>query len=348
MPLNDQETLLVYQYLNRVFKEDLHISRPLVHLQRQMGSQREASECAFLTARRMLASHQPGSALGFLEICRQIGHPSESDINALMVMAELTGEGAGAAKNRVFPLLEQLSDGESLAFIRHGSLHRLPAGKDVLEQDEMSDSFYLILSGEIHIHMQADGHYVDLSTLRAGDFFGEFASVYHLPRSATATTLTPSLLLELSEPDIQQLMDVSPLAGEYLLEIVKKRMIYSMSCSHPALYGIATIDRDWVAESSQVLEFPVGAVVTADDLPAEHCAIVFLGEFVQVSGDAHVYVHDMIACSAQVFMPLTAVQRSFVFAFPFEVFQSFRNAYAEFDDWVKHYLPAEESIAVDV
>jgi|UPI00036979F2 hypothetical protein len=343
MALSDQETLLVYQHLHRVFKEDLHISRPLVQMLRHMGLEREASECAFLTARHMLASHQPASALGFLEICRQIGHPSESDINALMVMAELTGEEAGAAKNRVFPLLEQLSDGESLALIRHGSLHRFPAGADVLVQGEVSQSFYLILAGDIHIHMQADGHYLDISKLSSGDFFGEFASVYHLPRSATATTLTPALLLELSEPDIQQLMESSPLAGEYLLDIVKRRMVYSLSCGHPALHGIATIDRDWLADNSQVLEFPAGALVTATDIPSEHCAIVFLGEFVHADGDQHVDVHDLIACSEQPFVPLRAVQRSFVFAFSVEVFQSFRNAYAEFDAWVNGhgFLPTE-------
>lgn len=350
MALSDQETICIYKHLNKVFKEDLHISRPLVQMLRQQGLEHEASECSFLTARRMLSSDQPSSALGFLEICRQIGHPDKEEIDSLMIIAELTGKDSQAVMSRLFPLIDPLSDYESLEFLRQGRLLQLEAGVDVLVQDEISNSFYLILDGTIHIHMQSSDDQLSLTRLQAGDFFGEFASIYRLPRSATASTETPSLLLELSEGDIGQLIDSSPLAGEYLIDIVKRRMIHSMSRSHPALMHIDAIDRDWLAEKSSVLEFSKGSTIDKTSIPENHCAVLFIGSLeVTNPQDGHpntLKSHDMFGCKAMPVnsdhdMQLRVLERCFVYCIPIDIFLSFRNAYADFDRWITAYCDVE-------
>ncbi len=346
MALNDREMLLVYEHLNRVFREDLHISRPLVRMLRAAGKEREASEHAFLTAQRMVSSHLPGSALGFLEICRQIGHPSEEEVDSLAAIAELTAKDTQkTGRSRLFSLIAQLSDQEGMDFIRHGNLLRFDAGRDVLRQGEISDSFYLILDGAVHIHMQVENVEFSISTLHRGDFFGEFASVYHLPRSATATTLRPCLLLEFSESDIQRLMRSSPLAGEYLLNVVRQRMVHSMSRGHAALADLDEIDRDWLAERSTVLEFPSQSRVIAERLPAGHWVVLFIGSM-RCQGERgeekRLEVHDMFPSALLHrgdWKDLRAIDRTFVYCIPDDVFVSFRNAYLSFDEWVVRHVP---------
>ncbi len=342
MPLSEEEILRVYQHLNRVFKEDLHISRPLVQMLRNQDGMKAASEQAFLTAGHMLASHQPSSALGFLEVCRQAGHPPEDEVNSLMVIAELTGEVSETAQGRLFPLIEELSDSEGLAFLQQGRLQAFDAGNNVLTQNEVSDSFYLILDGSIHIHMQTGEQHITLTKLAAGNFFGEFASIYHLPRSATATAITDALLLELSANDIQKLIETSPFAGEYLVNIVKRRMIHSMSRSHPALARIAPIDRDWLAEKAIIIEFAKNLNLAKNPIPVGYYAIVFIGRLIAQDASVTLDVHAMFGGEGQAFTPLTVVERSFVYCIPEEVFTSFRNAYAEFNDWVVAWLIDEE------
>ncbi len=342
MALNERELLLVYERLNEIFREDIRISRPLVQMLRQAGKDREASEIAFLTAQRMISSQRSESALGFLEMCRQIGHPSEDEINSLMVIAELTGEDSETRGNSsVFPLVSQLSDQESMDFIAHGDLRRFNVGETVLEQDEVSDSFYLILDGRVHIHMHSGNSELSLNQLGPGDFFGEFASIYHLPRSATATTLTPCLLLELSEEDIQKLMQASPLAGEYLLNIVRQRMVYSMSCGHPALADIAEIDREWMAKKSSIYEFSSQQQLQADSLPEGQWAIVFIGAFERKkeTGETKRFeAGEMFSTTLPAEETWQACGRTFVYCLSADVFASFCNAYVPFEEWVQSHV----------
>ena len=57
------------------------------------------------------------------------------------------------------------------------------AGTTVVEQGAAGDRFYLIAGGEIDVVL--DG--VTMSTLGAGDYFGEIALLHDIPRTATAS-----------------------------------------------------------------------------------------------------------------------------------------------------------------
>lgn len=60
-----------------------------------------------------------------------------------------------------------------------------PPGFYIVEQGEVGDCLYIIVSGEAEVlHEDADGTLRTLGHLNAGDFFGEMALVEHKPRSA--------------------------------------------------------------------------------------------------------------------------------------------------------------------
>ena len=60
------------------------------------------------------------------------------------------------------------------------------AGTTVVEQGAAGDRFYLVAGGEIDVVL--DG--VTMSTLRAGEYFGEIALLHDVPRTATCTART--------------------------------------------------------------------------------------------------------------------------------------------------------------
>jgi len=349
MALNDDELLRVYCDLHKVFPEDVHIARPLIHLFQQHGNKDHAGDLALAMARRMLALGWGQDALGFLDLCRSLNYSQTGEIKALSTLASITVNGSvrmepGEAK--LFMLIEQLSDQEALEFFRLAHMRHVAEGDDVVVQGGVEHSFFLILEGEMRVHMSTDNQTrVHLSNLEAGQFFGEFACIYGLPRSATVTATQPSLLLEFSDLVITQLMQRSPLAGEGLMRTIQMRVVQSMLRSHPALEGIPETDRRWLAEESRILEYQEDdAVERPDDA---FCVIVYGSvQACATRGSdtlcADLDVGDVFGkVSSYVRLPphtkLHAKDHCLICHVPKKVFYSFMNAYGGFEAWVKKH-----------
>ncbi|GMQ99997.1 MAG: hypothetical protein BMS9Abin18_0827 [Zetaproteobacteria bacterium] len=352
MALNDDELLRVYCDLHKVFPEDVHISRPLIHLFQQRGNDRHAGDLALAMARRMLALGWGQDAIGFLELCRNLNHPQQDEIQALSTLASITVNGSirmEPGEAQVFTLIEQLSDQEALEFFRLAHLKHVAEGDDVVVQGGVEHSFFLILEGEMRVHMTTDDHTrVHLSNLGVGQFFGEFACIYGLPRSATVTAAQPSLVLEFSDLAITQLMQRSPMAGEGLMRTIQMRVVQSMSRSHPALEGIPETDRRWLAEESTIIEFKQGDTIGGDKRPGNVCYVIVHGSVqacVTRDGDtlsAYLGVGDMFGeISSYLRLPphtqLRAENHCLICRVPKDIFNSFMNAYGGFEAWVKQH-----------
>ena len=71
----------------------------------------------------------------------------------------------------------------------------LPAGKTLLVQGQPTDTFYILLSGEVDVSV--DGRPV--KRLKAGDFFGEIGMLDRGLATASVTTTQPAETLALSQ-----------------------------------------------------------------------------------------------------------------------------------------------------
>ncbi|MCF7821013.1 MAG: cyclic nucleotide-binding domain-containing protein [Mariprofundaceae bacterium] len=336
--------------MHQIFPEDLHFARPLIQMLQNIGEIESARELAIVMARRMLARGRAGDAIGFLEICRLLEHPDQDEIEALRSMAQVTADGPidmESGTGKLFLLVDQLSDQEGRDFLEHGRLLNVSKGEDIVRQGEVNRNFYLILEGSMEVHMDtATGLHVTLSQLEPGHFFGEFACVYQLPRSATVTAADDALVLEFSDLAVSQLMQRSPIAGERLMQIVQARLIHSMSYTHPAMAELPEADRKWLADESHVLEFMDGTLITRDGEMEDRCCIIVYGKAVATHKENEESIRltmqtgDMFGdVSSHLRLPpdsiINADGRCLVCSMPKEVFRSFMNAYGSFEHWVE-------------
>jgi CRP-like cAMP-binding protein len=91
------------------------------------------------------------------------------------------------------------------------------AGETVIEQDAVEDHLFAIVSGRLRVHR--GGH--TLVVLGPGSTVGELAALVPEPRSASVTSETPSLLLRIDKPVLDELLADQPeLAGGVIAALV--------------------------------------------------------------------------------------------------------------------------------
>jgi ATP-binding cassette, subfamily B, bacterial len=142
------------------------------------------------------------------------------------LVEEQSGDGAGlalaAAVLRRVPEFATL-DGPQLAEIaaRLQSL-RVSAGAEVVRQGEAGDALYLIVAGEAEVLAATGGP--PLAVLRTGDYFGEVALLYDVPRTATVRARKDLTLYALDRDGFTRLLAVAPGIREAIEAAVVRRM----------------------------------------------------------------------------------------------------------------------------
>lgn len=99
------------------------------------------------------------------------------------------------------------------------------SGETVFERGEPGDKCYVIVTGQVEVLVtDALGNDVLVSTLGAGDFFGEVALLQSVPRTATVRTTQPSRFLVLDRDLLGTVSQVAPSVAEMLMEISRRRL----------------------------------------------------------------------------------------------------------------------------
>jgi hypothetical protein len=96
----------------------------------------------------------------------------------------------------------------------------------ILKQGEIADSFYIIYSGSVRIYRQQEGRVQELAVLVSGDYFGEmevFAS--RGARSASASALTPTLVLRITRQDFAEVLKAYPSLKPHLEVAITSRKL---------------------------------------------------------------------------------------------------------------------------
>lgn len=102
---------------------------------------------------------------------------------------------------------------------------RLPGKKRVYRRGDAGEEMCIILSGGVKAStMSPDGKEIIFDLLSEGDFFGELSLLDGRPRTATVTTLVPSVLAVLRRDFLMSFMESSSITAIRLLHLLACRL----------------------------------------------------------------------------------------------------------------------------
>ena len=96
----------------------------------------------------------------------------------------------------------------------------VPAGKVLIRQGDTGGDLMIIASGSVSV--ERDG--ARISTLGAGDYFGEIALIDGGARTATVTAEAPSRLVVVGHREFHALMDEMPAVAAQILATLARRV----------------------------------------------------------------------------------------------------------------------------
>ncbi len=134
----------------------------------------------------------------------------------------------------------RLSAAQRSAFMHDALVRDVPEGARVITTGEKASAAYFVLEGEAAAGVpQPDGSYKGLSTMPAGDFFGEIGALTGSPRTADVVTTMPSVLLEVPTAGLKAVIEV-PEVNRLVLSTLSERL---MRTNQPDLPRLASMDQ---------------------------------------------------------------------------------------------------------
>jgi small-conductance mechanosensitive channel/CRP-like cAMP-binding protein len=121
------------------------------------------------------------------------------------------------------PFLQLLNEAQLDKLLSHARFQRFGRREKVIVQNAAADSMFIILNGEAHVHVQANGTDNLVATLRTGDYCGEMSLLTGAPRSATVVASTDCETLEIGKEIFAEILQENEALVEKLSELLAQR-----------------------------------------------------------------------------------------------------------------------------
>jgi GNAT superfamily N-acetyltransferase len=122
------------------------------------------------------------------------------------------------------PLLDDLDGMETTRLLAGARQIGVAPGQAILREGESGDEMYLILEGAVEVSRQLPRGRRVLTTLGAGQIFGEGAFLLSTPRSADVTALAECLLLAIDTGEFEALSALDPQIAIKLLRNLSRML----------------------------------------------------------------------------------------------------------------------------
>jgi CRP-like cAMP-binding protein len=132
----------------------------------------------------------------------------------------MLGRDAKVERLRTVPLLAPCSRRELASVARITDEVDIRVGREVTREGAFGREFFIILEGTAEARQGGKL----LRTLGPGDFFGEIALVWRVPRTATVRALTPLRALVLVDRDFRALLESQPKVQDKVLQALAERL----------------------------------------------------------------------------------------------------------------------------
>jgi len=123
---------------------------------------------------------------------------------------------------KAFPGLAQE---EAVKVLKGGKVQYYPFETVLTRENAYESTFYILMEGDVKVTKRISSNEERLlSTLHAGDFFGEMAIINDAPRAATITTLSPVTVLEIEKEAFADLIQNNPSITLAMIREVSRRL----------------------------------------------------------------------------------------------------------------------------
>jgi CRP-like cAMP-binding protein len=121
---------------------------------------------------------------------------------------------------RGFERFDPYSNEELALMITFCDLVTAAKGDLIIKKADLSDSMFLVLSGQVRARLRVGDHDTSLGTMEPGELFGEVAMLSQTPRSADVVAEDLTRLLRLTSERFQEMMaEHSVLAAKMLFNM---------------------------------------------------------------------------------------------------------------------------------
>ena len=126
---------------------------------------------------------------------------------------------------RSIPIFREASDEDLDKLALHLIERSFPKDAIIVDEGLAGDYMYVIRSGRVKVTKASDeGREQIMNLFGEGDFFGEMSLLDNEPRSASVTTLEPSLLLALSRRDFLELLKTRSTLALCVIQELTRRL----------------------------------------------------------------------------------------------------------------------------
>lgn len=122
------------------------------------------------------------------------------------------------------PLFRQLDRATMLDLAHNADLREYAAGDTIVAEGDAADSFYVIVSGAVDVRKERGNGGRALTTLGAGDSFGELSIFDGRPRSATVRAAEPASCLVIPRWEILHTVEESADVAKKMLAYLSSRL----------------------------------------------------------------------------------------------------------------------------
>ncbi|CAE7444547.1 Pka-R2 [Symbiodinium natans] len=154
-----------------------------------------------------------------------------------------------------------------------------PAGRYIIQEGEIGDMLFIIERGVCDACKLLDDREVVLTQLKKGAFFGELATMFDMPRTASVRAATHVTALSLTREDISSLIGEDKIAK---MQILAKAQVFG---SIPILAGLTASAKNTIARRLQRRTFRKGDVIIDQEDTADRLFIVESGSVMVQCGD---------------------------------------------------------------
>jgi CRP-like cAMP-binding protein len=109
------------------------------------------------------------------------------------------------------PLFEGLGDADVEELAQSTRIQDYRAGQTIVIEGRVGAAFFILVSGSVEVvKRRGQSDEAVLAILQAGDFFGELATMRHVPRSASIRALQDSRCLVIRRADFEAYISKYP------------------------------------------------------------------------------------------------------------------------------------------